>query len=91
MDLVLQRFQISDDETINYDYKIIVYISFLLLLQLITTNFVKNTQIYFPIVPALKNLKWKVLAGMYSFWRRQRMVCFFAFSSFYTLPIFLGS
>lgn len=32
MDLVPQRFQISNDETINYGYKIIVCISFLLLL-----------------------------------------------------------
>lgn len=32
MDLVSQRFQISDDETINYGYKVIVCISFPLLL-----------------------------------------------------------
>ena len=62
-------------------------ISFLLMLQQITTNLVtKTTQNCYFLVLEVRSLEWVI--GPCSFWKLQGRICFLAFSTFKRLLIF---
>lgn len=78
--------------------QVIWCISFLLLLcQIITCFIVKTVQMYYHLVLEVRKVqiqscwaKIRVLPGLYSFWRLQQRLFFFAFSCFQKLSVFLG-